>query len=710
MKRSLLPLIIAAALAGCAKPAPTPDNGGGNNQTPEPEPPVYEYYISEFVSTDIPELIAYNGGEFTMTFHTVQTTKSPEIIHEYLPSEYRILVNGAVASQGSLQEDSNSIAFSIGPNYGKQQAMVEIQGARTPEEGEPQWQTLAQASQESAVMRVELDGIGSWWAKGNIVLKDGLFSLANDMTSPGLLFNWGSRYGVPAADYAGTAYGPQELSTSLDNLPTDGQTDPCKVLSPAFRLPSYADFNYLEALNYEDWSFDYVGELNGVRGVIYKGSDFFIPFAGYVNIASGVYSGAGEYVALIGLGEDIEGHGTLYAVNPDYSMIYYNMTGENLASVRCVLDSELPKYVSHSFSTGEPSDKGMNLSVETTAGEYPVYEVLAISEDGDEHEGTATDSKTTAELVIPANNAKEPLLWKIFVNRIYTGISFTQPGVKDYAWYVSHSPASSTYEAFTLNVTIDTDMDSVPVTIKGAGEDLTLYAGASNATVSFSIPENSGAARKLSIWINGADSKKTVEQGAKPEEPKGLSVEWSTGAITVKDGAYIFAEPTERGMLFRYKSQYGIQIEGTYSSSSKYPGYAYAPQKTEVAIADIAVDQIDPCSLVAPVNTWRLPTVDEMNELKAAENGTQFKADTYNSKVDGSRELIFVGGGQMKDDGTGITLPTSASYWSSSQGTADNKIGYMAWATGTKTGSFLVSSGGATKTKALQVRCVKSRN
>lgn len=253
----------------------------------------------------------------------------------------------------------------------------------------------------------------------------------------------------------------------------------------------------------------------------------------------------------------------------DYTSLYYDLTHENLGSVRCVLDRKLPSYASHSFDK-ELTDKQMFMTVKVDMGDYPLAEVLAeCVESGEVYDASATRT-TDAVVNISANTTKQEREWRIFVNRIYSGVSFKQSAMTSYAVYVSHTPASSDYNSFTLSVTIDTDLDNVPVVVKGAGSDLTQTASKTNTTVSFTIPENTAASERT---------------------------------------------------LFKYKSQYGIQVEGEYTSSSKYPGYAYGPEKTSVAYEDIKTDQIDPCGLVAPAGTWRLPTIDELSEIKAAPNG-----------------------------------------------------------------------------------------
>lgn len=656
-------------------------------------------------SVDAPEKMGYNGGIVTLKLKIDTQTKSEP---EFLPWKYQVLFDETEFIKATVEKPVTELTIEIPGNYNLDERTVAVRMTDCTKETE-EWSTVASFKQEAAVIKMEYEGdFDTFWAKGNIDIKDGRFIVAEKYSDVGLLFSADSRYGVKAENYSGTAYAPEAVAITLSEIETKEPADPCKLVSETFRTPSYADFYFLENINYEDPYFDWVDTRDGIKGIHFKDSEFFLPFSGVVSKNTGDYSFKGLNAGYWFLGASAEEDHCIYVISEDYTALYYDLTHENLGSVRCVLDRKLPTYASHSFDK-ELTDKQMFMTVKVDMGDYPLAEVLAeCVESGEVYDASATRT-TDAVVNISANTTKQEREWRIFVNRIYSGVSFKQPAMTSYAVYVSHTPASSDYNSFTLSVTIDTDLDNVPVVIKGAGSDLTQTASKTNTTVSFTIPENTATSeRTLSIWVDGKDTKKTVKQGAAPAG--GLSVEWSSGALTVKNGAYVFAEPTERGMLFKYKSQYGILVEGDYTSSSKYPGYAYGPEKTTVAYEDIKTDQTDPCSLVAPAGTWRLPTIDELNEIKAAPNGKSFSASEYNTKLDGLKEIFFVGGGQMKDDGNGITLPTASSNWSSTE-SADKpgQYGYMAWTLSSATGSFLVSSAGAKQTKALQVRCVRSK-
>ena len=299
---------------------------------------------------------------------------------------------------------------------------------------------------------------------------------------------------------------------------------------------------------------------------------------------------------------------------------------------------------------------------------------------------------------IPADEPKSERKFRIFVNRIYTGIEFVQPALSDYVRYVSHTPSEAGFEAFTLTVRCDSDRDSFTVAVKGSdGLELSQTGSKDNLTLSFDIPENGGEERTLSIWINGADTGKSVKQEGKPViEP--LMVEWSEGYLTVKDGAYTFADPQERGLYFKYKSRYGFALEDPIGSSSQYPGVAYGPEETTIAYDDIPSADVDPCSLVAPAGTWRMPSAEEWEDLLAktvADNAT--KSLQY-----GDLTIYLTPAGMWT---TKVMSATSTYAWTTTpHDSKENMYKYLMWmSSGPKIGT------GTSQDNAMMVRCVRNK-
>lgn len=180
---------------------------------------------------------------------------------------------------------------------------------------------------------------------------------------------------------------------------------------------------------------------------------------------------------------------------------------------------------------------------------------------------------------------------------------------------------------------------------------------------------------------------------------------WSTGYLTVKDGAYTFAEPKEHGMYFKWRSRYAIDLGQTVTSTSKYSGKAYGPEETTASYTAISKDDTDPCSLVLPAGTWRLPTADEMTEMTKG-GSIDTKTGSYYTCTDGDQTVCLVAGGQLKKDGTGVTSPTNVFVWTGTKDT-DGKCQYLMWmssASGTPKIAKLTMNDAA-----LQVRCVKSK-
>ena len=293
-------------------------------------------------------------------------------------------------------------------------------------------------------------------------------------------------------------------------------------------------------------------------------------------------------------------------------------------------DNDMPETVDY---------KAFSLNVETDPGAFTYYDVTVWGDDGTFTQTGATDARPQVSVGIPKNDTKQDRTLRLFVNHIYTGVEFVQPAMTDYALYVSHTPASAEYGAFTLSVTCDSDMASFPVVVKGSdGGEWSGTGSKENPTVEIAIPENTGEERTLSIWVNGVDTKKTVKQG-KQVVPLVYSVVWSEGYLTVRDGAYVFAAPKERGMYFKYKSQYGFALPDPLESKPKYGGVVYGPTATEMAYADIPYGDTDPCSLVAPAGTWRMPTADELIEL-TSEGSKEFVVDTYQIGRASCRERV----------------------------------------------------------------------
>ena len=658
-----------------------------------------DYELTEYESTTLPAQVPYNGGDYELVFRSKIETRAAE--PEFVPWQYRLTVGGEPGEPVLVAESTERIAVHVDPNYTQTVRSVIVEMAEAGDA--PVWTKLVEAEQESAFMEVA----GICWAKGNVTLRDGRFALADRMSETGLFFRHGSRYGVRSdeASYGGTAYTPDPVQIAAFAIPQHEGDDPCRMIADELRTPTYIELYYLW---YEE-DYENLHMLDGISGMGYTGSSYFLPLGGYFSVPSSSVMGRSANGAFWGQGANYAGDGVIYTISSEYSIVDYDLVGENMAMLRCVKNRRQPRYVSHT-PVETPADNGIHtLTVVTDPGEYDFYEVALEADDGTYTQTGASDNKSEVAIHVPKNESKEARTWRLFVDRIYTGVEFVQPGVKNYAFYVSHTPASAGYEAFTLSVTCDSDKDSFPVTIKGSdGLELNAAGSMTNPTVDFSVPANEGTtARTLAIWVDGTDTKRSVTQGFNQAAAR-FSVIWSEGALTVRDGAYAFAAPDERGMYFKYRSRYGYALADPIGSSSKYSGTVYGPEAMQMAYADIPCEEVDPCSLVAPAGTWRMPKAAEMEELVAG-GSKEFVSGKYRVCSDGEQDVCLVASGQSTA-GTSLTMATSIFAWVDEESqTKPGQYRYLMWSGTSASGKGSVSAGGAKPTVSMMVRCVRAK-
>lgn len=666
--------------------------------TQEADPAKIKDVFSDFGSTDMPEKVSYNGGDFSfkLKFREEDPVLKSAPLTTFIPWSYRIVYDGVAQEAVKVEEKTEQVGFHIEPNYTENKKSIAIEIAN--DKDTDKWTAVATAEQEAALVELGEDGISYFYAKSDLTVKDGKFALASAPEETGCFFRHGSKFAVPADEtYAGFAYSPDKTQIALGEIVPDAGEDPCTALSPDFRMPSYEE---LQMLYYLDDT-ENTAKVNGVNGSHHKGTDLFLPFGGYVNIASGSLMGKNSVGAWWGLGNNYNGNGLVLTSNLEYSAApSYDFMGENLASVRCVKNIKLPAYVSHEPTTIETC-KETPITVVTNPGDFQLYEVALESEKGNYTQTGATNNKTTITIKLPENEYKEDVKWKLFVNSIYTGVTFTQPAMKDYVIFMSYAPQTAQeYKSFKLSVNVDTDRDDVVVKAVGSnGKEVSGNVSKDKPVVELTIPENTEHAKVIwTIYVDGESTKKTVEQG--PAPVASLSVDWSTGFLTLKDGKYVFADPMEKGAYFTWKSKYAI-------TSVPYSGKAYGPEETSFAkMADIPHGDTDPCSLVAPAGTWRMPSEAEVNELTACRHVTTSKKNMTFTLPDGS-SLTFVVGGQVSGStGKGMLLDATSVFWTADNHATDaTKAKYALFSTTTDKASV---SAGVVKTNGQQIRCVKS--
>ena len=564
-----------------------------------------EYTVTEFASTTIPETIPAEGGAYTMTFTTRTETRSQPVVPVFEPWQYRVTLGEAVGDAIAVTEPKTEVSVVIGSNYSKEPRAVVVEMAVTEDAATPpRWIRIVEAEQEPALKDYCVTEYDSTTIPETVPYNGGGYKLGfttsiETRAADPIFVEW--QYRVTLGDKVGDPVAVTERTESIDveiaGNYTENERNIVVEMADAGAEPQWtkivearqeaalvltAGFYWAKGnVTLMDGKFAVADKMSDLGLYFRQGSKYGVPsdggsYAGtaYTPLASGQISGKSQFGGYWGLGANYAGDGVSYVLNADYSMVDYDLAGTNMASLRCVKNIRQPSYVSHTPAS-VTDNASFKLTVKTDPGEFPAYEVDIEAEDGEIRSIDASPSETEVTLTVPKNDEVGNREWRLFINRVYSGISFVQPGKKNYVDYISHSPSKATYEAFTLSVKCESDLASFPVVIKGSdGLELTQNGSKENPTVSFSVPENAGEERTLAIWVNGSDTGKSVRQEANPAT-NAFSVTWSEGCLTVVDGAYTFAEPKERGMYFKWKSKYGIKFEGTVSSSTKYQSVVY---------------------------------------------------------------------------------------------------------------------------------------
>ena len=564
-----------------------------------------EYTVTEFASTTIPETIPAEGGAYTMTFTTRTETRSQPVVPVFEPWQYRVTLGEAVGDAIAVTEPKTEVSVVIGSNYSKEPRAVVVEMAVTEDAATPpRWIRIVEAEQEPALKDYCVTDYDSTTIPETVPYNGGGYKLGfttsiETRAADPIFVEW--QYRVTLGDKVGDPVAVTERTESIDveiaGNYTENERNIVVEMADAGAEPQWtkivearqeaalvltAGFYWAKGnVTLMDGKFAVADKMSDLGLYFRQGSKYGVPsdggsYAGtaYTPLASGQISGKSQFGGYWGLGANYAGEGVIYVLNADYSMVDYDLAGTNMASLRCVKNIRQPSYVSHTPAS-VTDNASFKLTVKTDPGEFPAYEVDIEAEDGEIRSIDASPSETEVTLTVPKNDEVGNREWRLFINRVYSGISFVQPGKKNYVDYISHSPSKATYEAFTLSVKCESDLASFPVVIKGSdGLELTQNGSKENPTVSFSVPENAGEERTLAIWVNGSDTGKSVRQEANPAT-NAFSVTWSEGCLTVVDGAYTFAEPKERGMYFKWKSKYGIKFEGTVSSSTKYQSVVY---------------------------------------------------------------------------------------------------------------------------------------
>ncbi len=679
----LLPLALAA-FAAC----------GGDHA---PDERVVER-LAAFDGTDMPAVVPWTGGTYAVRVHFEAVTRD---VCRDGPWSVRLTVDG-IPQEAHRCEERSEATLRIPANCSEKVRRLAIElcvDARS-------WIEAARSDQEAGLVEVA----GTWWTRGNLALalpaedeKAYRFVVADTPQQQGLFFNHLSAFGVRSdeAVYSGVAYTPEPVPTPLEALP-EGDGDPCRQIGDGgLRTPTFGELHALFSLRDAE-----AATVDGVTGLGFDGGRLFLPFAGACDRLSGTIAYRGTHGGYWGIGADPEGRGAVLFLSTEYAGLDYS-AGKSLASVRCVKDTRMPAYLSHTPESA-PSGAAVRLTVHTDPGDAERYSVGLLSEGGVERQDEATARQPAVVFDLPANESPDRVVYRILVDGDDTGQVFEQAGLAGYARYVSHAPQQAGYEAFTLTVTCRSDLDAFPVRITdGNGLDETVPASAAQPVAVFHVPENtSSQARTIAIGVNGADTGVRVVQQAPSAPVEQLSVVWSSGYITVREGNYAFSGERERGLYFKYGSRYGMTIDTPEpATGSSYSGTAYAPEPMQIPYAELPAGQVDPCTLVAPSGTWRMPTAGEWEELLGY--GFDFEPGAYRCYTDGRQQVYLAPSGSIKEGGTGMLGTAFVRVWSS---TPKTDTTYLTLSGGLSSVSSVFGvTVGAKAEAAMMVRCVRSR-
>lgn len=175
-----------------------------------------DYIRSQYESSDLPELVSYNGGTFQVNVKLDTLTKAHTEV--FLPWEYRLVIGDETTEPVKITEPAKSFEVNVPVNYTESKRTVTVKaifsdipdGSDATEPAEKDWVKVATAEQDCALTLIE----DFYWAKGNLAFKDGKFIIADKMSDAGLFFKKSSIYGIQPVSgaYDGTAYTPEPIS------------------------------------------------------------------------------------------------------------------------------------------------------------------------------------------------------------------------------------------------------------------------------------------------------------------------------------------------------------------------------------------------------------------------------------------------------------------------------------------------------------------
>lgn len=420
-----------------------------------------EYTVTEFASTTIPETIPAEGGAYTMTFTTRTETRSQPVVPVFEPWQYRVTLGEAVGDAIAVTEPKTEVSVVIGSNYSKEPRAVVVEMAVTEDAATPpRWIRIVEAEQEPALKDYCVTEYDSTTIPETVPYNGGGYKLGfttsiETRAADPIFVEW--QYRVTLGDKVGDPVAVTERTESIDveiaGNYTENERNIVVEMADAGAEPQWtkivearqeaalvltAGFYWAKGnVTLMDGKFAVADKMSDLGLYFRQGSKYGVPsdggsYAGtaYTPLASGQISGKSQFGGYWGLGANYAGEGVIYVLNADYSMVDYDLAGTNMASLRCVKNIRQPSYVSHTPAS-VTDNASFKLTVKTDPGEFPAYEVDIEAEDGEIRSIDASPSETEVTLTVPKNDEVENREWRLFINRVYSGVSFVQPGKKN---------------------------------------------------------------------------------------------------------------------------------------------------------------------------------------------------------------------------------------------------------------------------------------
>lgn len=353
---------------------------------------------------------------------------------------------------------------------------------------------------------------------------------------------------------------------------------------------------------------DGVKTVDGMACRVFDGGKLLMPLAGACDTlgsigfkqTNGGYWGSGRGRGGSRLGHDARDRRFLRvrALQPDRFVGFSALRAQRGRSALCV-----------SYSDRAADLRGFRTDV-TCQSELDEFEVMVACEEEQFVEKAGKD-RLTVSFDIPANDGTEDRVYKIYVNDDYTGQSVTQTYKAGVCFVrVAFARRTCSGRCVRLDRHLQERYGRVSRCTSGRGRRSDANGIEIRSGGDFLRTGQYGAeARELKIFVGGADCGKSVVQQSKYTDVAVGQTTWARGNVVLEGGQFAIGAPTDYGLYFKFNSTYGMPYD---PGAAYYQGTAYNPNPVTIGWKDMAADAGgDPCRLVAPADTWRLPTRSE---------------------------------------------------------------------------------------------------